>query len=54
MFGFSGYIKYDDITPILKNYTYFPSYNIPYFKKMSEYAGFDKKVARKRIKIILF
>uniref|UniRef100_A0A914EAF6 Phospholipase B-like n=1 Tax=Acrobeloides nanus TaxID=290746 RepID=A0A914EAF6_9BILA len=38
-----GYINYKDMTSYLKNYSYFASYNIPFFKKTSELSGWDKK-----------
>uniref|UniRef100_A0A914BUS0 Phospholipase B-like n=1 Tax=Acrobeloides nanus TaxID=290746 RepID=A0A914BUS0_9BILA len=38
-----GLIDYQDMTWFLKKYSYFPSYNIPAFKRVSEYSGFDKR-----------
>jgi hypothetical protein len=39
-----GLIDYQDMTWFLRKHSYFPSYNIPMFKKVSEYSGFDKRV----------
>ncbi|CAJ0583201.1 unnamed protein product, partial [Mesorhabditis spiculigera] len=35
-----GTIIYNDLTWFLKNYSYFPSYNIPFFSKITEISGF--------------
>ncbi|KAL4002494.1 Phospholipase B family protein [Acanthocheilonema viteae] len=38
-----GLVISHDMTWFLKNYTYWPSYNIPYFKIISEISGFKEK-----------
>lgn len=40
---FSGLVIAHDMTWFLKNYTYWPSYNIPYFKTISEISGYKQK-----------
>ncbi|KAK5979999.1 Phospholipase B [Trichostrongylus colubriformis] len=35
-----GTIVYQDLTWFLQKYSYFPSYNIPYFKKITDVSGF--------------
>ncbi|PIO59658.1 lysophospholipase, partial [Teladorsagia circumcincta] len=35
-----GTIVYQDLTWFLQKYSYFPSYNIPYFKKITDISGF--------------
>ncbi|TKR83222.1 hypothetical protein L596_016846 [Steinernema carpocapsae] len=37
------FIMYRDVTWFLRKYSYFPSYNIPFFRKISKLTGFDKK-----------
>uniref|UniRef100_A0A1I8A841 Phospholipase B-like n=2 Tax=Steinernema glaseri TaxID=37863 RepID=A0A1I8A841_9BILA len=38
-----GFTMYRDITWYLRKYSYFASYNIPFFRKVSKLTGFDKK-----------
>ncbi|VDM17064.1 unnamed protein product [Wuchereria bancrofti] len=38
-----GLVIAHDMTWFLKNYTYWPSYNIPYFNTISEISGFKQK-----------
>jgi hypothetical protein len=38
-----GYVLFRDVTAFLKEHTYYASYNIPFFKKITEMSGFDKK-----------
>ncbi|CAG9531329.1 unnamed protein product [Cercopithifilaria johnstoni] len=38
-----GLVISHDMTWFLKKYTYWPSYNIPYFKTISEISGFEQK-----------
>ncbi|VDK22017.1 unnamed protein product [Anisakis simplex] len=40
-----GTIIYRDMTWYLRKYTYFPSYNVPYFKNTTTLSGFDKFVS---------
>jgi hypothetical protein len=42
--NFSGHVYYQDLTGYLKEYSYFASYNIPFFKAASQISGFEKKV----------
>ncbi|ETN77296.1 lysophospholipase, partial [Necator americanus] len=35
-----GTVVYEDLTWFLRKYSYFPSYNIPYFKKITDISGF--------------
>ncbi|VDK60483.1 unnamed protein product, partial [Cylicostephanus goldi] len=35
-----GTVVYQDLTWFLQKYSYFPSYNIPYFKKITQLSGF--------------
>uniref|UniRef100_A0A183FP37 Phospholipase B-like n=1 Tax=Heligmosomoides polygyrus TaxID=6339 RepID=A0A183FP37_HELPZ len=35
-----GTVVYEDLTWFLEKYSYFPSYNIPYFKKITQISGF--------------
>ncbi|EYC34583.1 hypothetical protein Y032_0001g481 [Ancylostoma ceylanicum] len=35
-----GTVVYQDMTWFLQRYSYFPSYNIPYFKKITQISGF--------------
>uniref|UniRef100_A0A0M3I5Y5 Phospholipase B-like n=1 Tax=Ascaris lumbricoides TaxID=6252 RepID=A0A0M3I5Y5_ASCLU len=37
-----GTIVYRDLTWYLRKHTYFPSYNIPYFKNITSLSGYDK------------
>lgn len=38
-----GFTESKDVTWFLRKYRYWPSYNIPYLKKISHMSGFDKK-----------
>uniref|UniRef100_A0A0N4W2Y6 Phospholipase B-like n=1 Tax=Haemonchus placei TaxID=6290 RepID=A0A0N4W2Y6_HAEPC len=39
-----GTIVYQDLTWFLQKYSYFPSYNIPFFKKITDISGFVNQV----------
>uniref|UniRef100_A0AC35UH00 Phospholipase B-like n=1 Tax=Rhabditophanes sp. KR3021 TaxID=114890 RepID=A0AC35UH00_9BILA len=39
-----GFTEYRDVTWYLNKYSYFASYNLPFYRKISKYSGFDKKV----------
>lgn len=41
----SGYITYDDQTALLKTNAYYASYNLPFYARVSELSGFDKKAS---------
>ncbi|CAI4228255.1 unnamed protein product [Auanema sp. JU1783] len=41
-----GKIVYSDLTWFLKKYSYFPSYNIPFFKKITDISGFVGQAAK--------
>uniref|UniRef100_A0A0M3IZJ6 Phospholipase B-like n=1 Tax=Anisakis simplex TaxID=6269 RepID=A0A0M3IZJ6_ANISI len=40
---FSGYVLAKDVTWFLRKYSYFPSYNIPFFLEISRMSGWDEK-----------
>ncbi|CAH1802558.1 unnamed protein product [Owenia fusiformis] len=41
-----GYVEYDDVTHVLKNHTYWASYNVPFFPKIYKMSGLEPMVKK--------
>ncbi len=44
--NFSGYIVREDVSNVLRNQGYWPSYNTPYFKKIFRLSGAPENVKK--------